>query len=302
MTLVSVIIPTYNRADELPDTLDSVLAQTHDRLEVLVVDDASDDDTAAVVTSYDDPRVEYIRHDRNRGGSAARNTGIDAATGEYIALLDSDDEWLPQKLERQLAILERRSSDWVAAYCDVTAPENGETNRLVWTIGTFLGGEQPRHLEGGKALIGEVLTDRLHTSAGSTLLVERDVATEIDGFDESFDRFQDTEFLIRVLEVGKLARVPDELVIRDPTGHPSPAVAERSLERIRETFADHIERLETDGEDVIGAQHLILAREHLEHGNLSEGLTYARTAKTPTTQYPGLFFAATKGIGKRLTP
>ena len=302
MTLVSVVVPTYERAEELPDTIDSVLAQTHEELELLVVDDASTDHTAEVVRSYDDPRVEYIRHEENRGGSAARNTGIEAAEGEYVAFLDSDDEWLPKKLERQLSLLRSRGSDWIAAYCDVQPPEDGDTSRLAWAIGSMLGSEPPRHREGGDVLIGEVLTDRLHTSAGSTLIVETDVAVDIGGFDESFERFQDTEFLVRVLERGKLAYLPEELVLRDPSGHPSPEATERALQQVRESFDDHIELLEEQGEDVVAGHHLILAKEYLAEGELTTGLRHVRSASPATTQVPGLLAATTKGVGRRLVP
>lgn len=300
MTLVSVIVPTYNRAEDLPDTVDSVLAQTHEELELLVVDDASTDDTRSVVESYDDPRVEYIRHEENRGGSAARNTGIEASEGEYVAFLDSDDEWLPQKLDRQLSLLQSRGNDWIAAYCDVKPPSDGDTGHIEWALGSVLGSEPPRRREGGDVLIAEVLTDRLHTSAGSTLLVERDVAVEIGGFDESFERFQDTEFLVRVLEQGKLAYLPEELVLRDPSGHPSPEVTERALDRVRESFGDHIELLEEQGEDVVAGHNLILAKEYLAEGDLATGLQYARSAAPATTQYPGLLAATTVGVGRRL--
>src|SRR6056297_1399486 len=119
MPTVSVIVPTYNRADSLPRTIDSVLAQTHDDLELVVVDDASTDDTETVVERYEDDRVTYLEHATNRGGSAARNTGIRASDGDYVAFLDSDDEWHPEKLERQVRELESRSEEWVAAYCGV---------------------------------------------------------------------------------------------------------------------------------------------------------------------------------------
>ena len=106
--LVSVVVPTYNRAYCLARTLDSALAQTHTRLEVIVVDDGSTDDTAALVRERygHDPRVVYLRQD-NAGVSAARNHGLRAAHGDFVALLDSDDAWRPWKIELQLRCLER---------------------------------------------------------------------------------------------------------------------------------------------------------------------------------------------------
>ena len=101
---VSVVIPTYNRAHILGRAIDSVLQQTHRDLELIIVDDGSSDGTAALVRGIEDPRVRYV-HQQNRGVSAARNRGIAEARAEWLAFLDSDDEWLPQKLERQFSAL-----------------------------------------------------------------------------------------------------------------------------------------------------------------------------------------------------
>ncbi len=90
MSRVTAIIPTYNRAALLPRAIRSVLAQTHRPVELIVVDDGSADDTEAVVAACD-PSIRYIRHDRNQGQCAALNTGIRAATGEFVCFLDSDD-------------------------------------------------------------------------------------------------------------------------------------------------------------------------------------------------------------------
>jgi glycosyltransferase involved in cell wall biosynthesis len=99
---VSVVIATYNRAYILAEALESALAQTYRDTEIIIVDDGSTDHTAEMVSRWTDERVRYIKHDRNRGCSAAYNTGISAATGDLITLLDSDDKWMPDNLERQV--------------------------------------------------------------------------------------------------------------------------------------------------------------------------------------------------------
>lgn len=103
---VSVIIPTYNRAHLIGRAIKSVLNQTYKDFEIIIVDDGSTDKTEEVVKDFKDERVRYIRREKNKGGSAARNTGIKAARGEYIAFQDSDDEWLPEKLEKQMKAFE----------------------------------------------------------------------------------------------------------------------------------------------------------------------------------------------------
>ncbi len=115
--LVSAIVPTYNRANLLYRAIESVIKQSYPNLEIIVVDDASDDNTQEVINGISDHRLRYIRHQKNLGGAASRNTGIDAATGEYIAFLDSDDVWLPQKIEAQLAAIENHPhADRVVSY------------------------------------------------------------------------------------------------------------------------------------------------------------------------------------------
>lgn len=103
--LVSVLIPTFNRAYILGKTIESVLAQTYQTLEIIVVDDGSTDDTRALVATFDS-RVRYI-YQENAGLAAARNAGLSAARGEFIAFQDSDDLWLPWKLQAQVAIMQR---------------------------------------------------------------------------------------------------------------------------------------------------------------------------------------------------
>src|SRR4030066_2069221 len=119
---VSVIIPTYNRARFIERAIRSVLNQTYQNFEIIVVDDASTDDTEERVRRLlpNGRRLKYVRHDINRGAGAARDTGIKNAAGEYIALLDSDDEWLPEKLEKQLQVFkESRDEKLGLVYCGV---------------------------------------------------------------------------------------------------------------------------------------------------------------------------------------
>ena len=120
--MVSVIIPTYNRAHVLPRAIESVLKQTYTELELIVVDDASTDDTAAVMTAITDPRVRYVRKEHG-GAAAARNRGIAEAKGEFIAFQDSDDVWHSDKLEKQLAYLQAERAD--AVFCAFHRCEEG---------------------------------------------------------------------------------------------------------------------------------------------------------------------------------
>lgn len=109
--MVSVIIPTYNRSGTIERAIRSVLNQTYADLEVIVVDDCSTDNTAEIVHGINDDRITYVCLDSNQGACAARNAGIELAQGQYIAFQDSDDEWVVEKLERQIKIIEQTNAD-----------------------------------------------------------------------------------------------------------------------------------------------------------------------------------------------
>jgi glycosyltransferase involved in cell wall biosynthesis len=175
--MVSAIIPTHNRAAMLSRAIRSVQSQTYPHFEIIVVDDASQDSTREVVESFHDPRIRYIRHDTNKGGSAARNTGIRAATGEFIAFLDDDDEWEPEKTEEQLEVL--KDCDAVTCTSD--------------TIGDDLTRYNPKEtVELKKLLRGEF------TFGGTGVLMAKASVLKETMFDESLPRYQDWDLFIRI--------------------------------------------------------------------------------------------------------
>src|SRR4030067_1442187 len=112
--LIIIIIPVYNAEQYLPETLDSVFTQTYTNIEVITVDDGSTDKSAEIIKRY--PAVKYIRQ-KNGGVSNARNSGIKASSGDYIAFLDQDDLWLPEKLKIQLEIASRHQESGIF-FCD----------------------------------------------------------------------------------------------------------------------------------------------------------------------------------------
>ena len=165
--LVSVIVPCYNRADIVGETIDSLLSQSYPRLEVIVVDDGSTDNTRAVIAEYSDPRVRYV-FKPNGGLSAARNFGLEHANGEFIAFLDSDDLWRDWKLESQLRLFERH-------------PEVG----LIWSdMSTFAQlGEvlSERHLRDYYSAYEIVEFERKHTPVGVLSDIMGSVPAEVRG-------------------------------------------------------------------------------------------------------------------------
>lgn len=207
-TFVSVIIPTYNRAPTLPRAINSVLHQDYRNLELIIVDDASTDDTEALVENIKDHRIRYVRHDRNQGACAARNTGIAAAKGELIAFQDSDDEWLEGKLSKQVAALDREKSEYVLVYCTkIIYGMDGNYKRGVRRSICVPGPETAM-------LSGDLRQSLWHENIISTqtILVRTESAHKVGGFDTRLKNSQDWDFVLRISEVGSFAFVDEPLV------------------------------------------------------------------------------------------
>ena len=195
---VSVIIPVFNRAGTIQRAICSVLGQTRQDFEVLVVDDASTDDTVSAVAAIDDPRISLIRHPRRLGGGAARNSGIRMSRAPYVAFLDSDDEWMPTKLQRQLELFDRSRNQPGLVYSGFERRlSDGSVTRQI-----------PRncHDLSRKLLIDNVVGG---TSVG---VVRREVLERVGLFDERLRSGQDVDLWLRVCEQFPAAFVPDVLV------------------------------------------------------------------------------------------
>jgi D-inositol-3-phosphate glycosyltransferase len=164
--LVTVIIPTYNRADLVKGAIESVLAQSYSQWELLVVDDASTDETSTILQGMSDERIRYIRHSQNRGGSAARNTGLAQAKGAYIAFLDSDDEWLPTKLEKQVAHFEHLPLNVGLVYTGALVVRDGGVQ------------EEQRPVHRG-SLFRQLLLDNVIVGSGSAVMIRSTVLENV---------------------------------------------------------------------------------------------------------------------------
>jgi glycosyltransferase involved in cell wall biosynthesis len=183
---VSVVLPTRNRSSLLPTAIRSVLAQTFSDLELIVVDDASDDDTPRVTGGFTDPRVRILRRERPGGGAQARNDGIASATGELVAFLDDDDEWFPEKLESQTALL--RSAD----------PRVGVVYSSYSVVDRESGQVLGRKVARDRGDLSETLLARNVVGGTSSVVVRRQCLTEAGGFDAALPSFQDYDLWIRL--------------------------------------------------------------------------------------------------------
>ena len=184
--LVSVVLPTYNRADVLSRAIDSVLAQTYDDFELLVIDDGSVDETRERVTSYDDSRIKYLPLERNRGASTARNIGIDHAQGQYVAFQDSDDEWLPEKLTAQVRVMNDAPPDVGIVYTGFV--------RIDGDSWVYVPGPNVETPEG--YVQSELLKNNFITTACA--LVRKRCLGSVGGFDDSLPRLQDWDLWLRL--------------------------------------------------------------------------------------------------------
>lgn len=122
--LVSVVMPSYNTAKYISDSIDSVIAQTYPNWELIIVDDCSTDDSMAVISSYNDPRIRVLQNVKNSGAALSRNFALREAKGEWIAFLDSDDIWAPEKLEKQIAFM--KTNGYAFTFTDYRICLNGE--------------------------------------------------------------------------------------------------------------------------------------------------------------------------------
>lgn len=196
LPLITVVIPTCNRERILPISLESVLRQTYDNLQIIVIDDDSKDNTEAVVEGYQQPNIQYVRHDSNRGGAAARNTGIDLAKGEYIAFIDSDDAWVPDKLARQYAHIQSYPSPKnVVSYTQVFHSAAGISKE------TFEQFDPKFYLPQRGKEKSETLGDYLFCNQGktltSTLMLGQKLAKSTR-FRDQLKKHQDWDFCLRL--------------------------------------------------------------------------------------------------------
>ena len=207
--LISVIIPTYNRAELVERAVHSVLSQTYLDLEVLVVDDASKDDTRDRVKALQqaDDRIVYLCHNSNRGAQAARNTGIRAAKGMYIAFLDSDDEWLPQKLYLQMALFSQGDISPGVIYCGLQEV-SVDGKMLNQFLPKFRGYIYP-----------QALSDWI--AGTDTLIVRREILERIHGFDEHINTHQEWDLCIRLARECEFDFVPECLTLYHQHALPS---------------------------------------------------------------------------------
>lgn len=265
---VSIVLPTFNRNSTIRAAIGSVLDQTWSDFELIVVDDGSDDDTDRVVQQLHDPRIRYVRHLVNRGGSAARNTGIECSRADWVAFQDSDDQWLPRKLELQMEALANGGERLAAIYCGYwrSFPDGSRIEAPAAHV-------SPREGDIHRSLLRE------NFIGTPTLVVRRRCLTEVGGFDEELPRFQDWDLMIRLSRDREVAYLDGLLVeagtaeVNITSGHDAAleAAEARILEKHRGTLREA-------GEDLLAYRLWHLAHIRFMRGRMSEGRETLREA------------------------
>jgi glycosyltransferase involved in cell wall biosynthesis len=261
---VSVVLPTYNRADTVGRAIESVLVQSLSDLELIVIDDGSTDDSETVFAAFADPRMRVVRNEVNRGVSAARNKGILQSRGQFIAFQDSDDIWRPQKLARQLDRFVQAGDGVGVVGCGW---ELRGARRSMRTLPTVRG-----------SIYKEILADRA-PGLGTPMLLVRRLAEGQPLFDESLPAMVERDFKLQYARQFAFDFVDDVLVEvqrgrADHVANPKNALV--SYQRYIEKYSVDLERWP----DIRAFYHWRAGREAVQCSDRRAALRYFRSAVT----------------------
>lgn len=271
--LVSVIITTYQGMDNLDRAIKSVKNQTYQNIELIVVDDngkgtEAQTRTEQIVNSYDG--IIYIIHETNSNGSVARNTGIKAAKGEYVALLDDDDAYRPEKISLQVSkLLENPERKLCYTGMQIHYPNGNVVTEIQDDTGY---------------LFTEVMLRKIHGQT-STLMFHKEAALSIGGFDESFNRHQDWEFLDRMSYNYEFTVVPVVCLDRyflTRTRASTPEKFEQNRVFYLEKMKPYIDKLDKEAKKQFYLSHYrSIAKEYLKHKKIIPAVKYLRHCGNP---------------------
>jgi glycosyltransferase involved in cell wall biosynthesis len=318
--LVSVVIPTFNRTEQTIAAIVSVLAQTYSDFDIIVVDDGSTDDSRQAMQRFISQKTDGCQQilfvsQPNQGASVARNTGIAKAKGEYIAFLDSDDSWHPEKLEHQMRALEQFKNECGVCFTDA---------RLVNNSGMDISSFQVhgRNYNQPMGIDRDAMKSLAESFSGfwiSSLLVRTDLARQVGGFSPDISFVEDRDFHFRLSLVTGVAYV-NKLLIRTDRNPSPPGSTVRPWDKVEVQFRQQQRMLEkwltmNDAlppdlrkriERNLGALHSHWANWYLENGRYDE----ARQAASQAVEHKFAVGTAVKwaltwlapGIARRIAP
>jgi glycosyltransferase involved in cell wall biosynthesis len=280
MIKVSVIITTFGKPDYLQKAIKSVFQQTLDSIELIVVDDNNPDTEARLLTESmvenlinSNEKIIYLKHEYNKNGSTARNTGVAKAKGKYISFLDSDDEYYTERLEKCFDKIEQCSNKIAGVYTGCEFRKNGKRYHV------------HNKVQSGNFIV-DALACTFMLSTGSNIFIRKRVYDELNGFDVTFLRHQDYEFLVRMFKKYSLQAISEVLVIKNNENLNLPDVYKmiEVKSHFLNKFKAIIQSLENHNQSYIYHSHYICIAEHaLKTKQLPLGNYYYLEAKAHGT-------------------
>lgn len=275
MIQISVIIPTYGTPIFLEKSIQSVLNQTFKDLELIIVDDNNPETEARQKTEelveryvHLGNRIIYIKHEKNKNGAVARNTGFAIAKGKYISLLDSDDEYMSDRLQKCYDLMEHASDNIAGVYTGCEFRKGGKVYHI------------EKDIKPGNFLV-DTLACTFMFCTGSNIFVKKSVIDELNGFDDTFLRHQDYEFLVRLFLKYDLLAIPEVLVIKNNENFNAPNLEKTiSIKKQYLTkFNDIISSLsQSDQNKIFHSQNIGIAEVAMSHNKYKEANVYYKKA------------------------
>jgi len=273
---VSVLIPAYNREKTICRAIQSVLQQTFQDFELIIVDDGSQDGTVEVIKKIIDPRIKVVRHPKNSGSSEARNTAVKSSSGRYLAFLDSDDEWLPEKLTKQMEALRNEQEEIIANVCGYYLFDEFDIKRkeipsrpVSWH----------KHLLMGCGL-----------GVGTTLVVSRKAFEKIGYFDPSLPRYTDWDWLLRFTKLYPLTVTTEPLAVVYRASRPQAKIVEMAARQFLDKHNQEFHQFGYYGKRAIGKRYLEVAVYYYREANKGTGWIWLRKALSQSPfQRPGMY-------------
>ena len=276
MIKVSVIITAFGKPIFLEKAIKSIFNQTLDGIELIIVDDNNPDTegrflTEQIVTNNKHSSIQttYIKHKHNKNGSAARNTGFSIAQGKYISFLDSDDEYCKERLKKCYNKMEQCSDKIAGVYTGCEYRKNGK----IYNVN--------KNIQSGNFII-KTLACTFKFGTGSNIFIRKSIVNVLDGFDETFLRHQDNEFLVRVFEKYAMEAIPEVLVIKNNDNLNLPGV-EKMIDiksQFLHKYKSIIQGLHYDNQKYIyHSQYIAIAEHALKTKKISISNDYYLQAK-----------------------
>lgn len=255
---ISIVLPTYNRAHRIRESIDSILQQSYTKFELIIIDDKSTDNTFQIINEYKDSRIKYFRLEKNIGAAAARNFGIKKSAFEIIAFQDSDDFWHPDKLKIQYECIKDLPEQYALVYCSLR--RNYSSEKVI----------PPKNMSGTSGYIYKKLK-KINFISTQTILSKKSAILSVNGFDENLPAFQDWDLVLRISKRFKIKHIKKSLVILELSNDSITKNRENALKALKYMLEKYREELSNSEKKI---WYYYVAREALILNKLEEALYF----------------------------